>query len=135
MVMKKHELLERMAKDAGISRRSAQAALDAFTGAVRDSLKKKEGQVRVRDLGTFKVVSHKARIGVDPRTRQPIQIPAGRAPKFVPSQALRVSARGDGAGAVDDCSSVEGSVKRLLCRACGLPVLGELPFCKEHAIR
>jgi DNA-binding protein HU-beta len=134
MIMTRNELIERIAKDAGISKKSAAVALGALTGAIRDSLKQKEGRIRVRDLGTFKVVHRKARAGVDPRTRQPIQIPAGRVAKFVPSQALKGSVRGDGTGPVDKCGSVEGSVRRLLCRVCGLPVLGELPFCKEHAI-
>jgi DNA-binding protein HU-beta len=132
--MTKSELLQRIAMDAGISRKSAAVALEAFAAAVRDSLQQKEGRIRISDLGTFKVVSRKARTGVDPRTRQPIQIPAGKAAKFVPSRALRMSAKGGGAVPVDDCASVEGSIRKLMCRVCGLPVLGELPFCKEHAI-
>lgn len=32
----------------------------------------------------------------------------------------------------DVCAGIEDPVRRGLCKACGLPVIGEAPFCKEH---
>lgn len=31
-----------------------------------------------------------------------------------------------------DCESIQDPVRRTLCKACGLPVVGEIPFCKDH---
>jgi hypothetical protein len=32
----------------------------------------------------------------------------------------------------DTCAGIQDPVRRGLCKACGLPVIGEAPFCKEH---
>jgi DNA-binding protein HU-beta len=87
--MTKNELVNWMAKEAGITKKGAAAALDAFVKAIHDSLKKKTGKIRVADLGTFLVVHKKARTGVNPQTRQKIKIPARYAPRFKASKSLK----------------------------------------------
>jgi hypothetical protein len=32
----------------------------------------------------------------------------------------------------DPCEGIQDPVRRGLCKACGLPVIGHAPFCKEH---
>ncbi|HMK33535.1 MAG TPA: hypothetical protein VK463_00610 [Desulfomonilaceae bacterium] len=32
----------------------------------------------------------------------------------------------------DPCAEIRDPVRRGLCKACGLPVIGEAPFCKDH---
>jgi hypothetical protein len=32
----------------------------------------------------------------------------------------------------DRCTGIEDPVRRGLCKVCGLPVIGEAPFCKDH---
>jgi len=32
----------------------------------------------------------------------------------------------------DECAAIKDPVRRTLCQVCGLPVLGEAPFCKDH---
>jgi len=32
----------------------------------------------------------------------------------------------------DPCAGIADPVRRGLCKACGLPIIGEAPFCKEH---
>jgi hypothetical protein len=32
----------------------------------------------------------------------------------------------------DPCAHIEDPVQRALCKVCGLPVIGEAPFCKDH---
>jgi hypothetical protein len=39
-------------------------------------------------------------------------------------------ARGSG----DQCGAIKDPVRRTLCRACGMPVVGEAPFCKDHEL-
>jgi len=87
--MTKSELVTRIAEKAGITKKAAAASLDALVAAINDALKKKEGRIRVADLGTFKVVKKKARTGVNPQTRQKIKIAATKVPRFSPSRALK----------------------------------------------
>jgi nucleoid DNA-binding protein len=87
--MTKTELVNRIAEEAQITKKAAAAALNAFVTSVHDSLKTKDGEIRVSDLGTFKVVARKARTGVDPRTRAEIRIPAMTVPRFSASKALK----------------------------------------------
>ncbi len=87
--MTKAELINWMAKEAGITEKGAAAALDAFVKAIHGSLKKKAGKIRVADLGTFLVVHKKARTGVNPQTKAKIKIPAGNVPRFRASKSLK----------------------------------------------
>jgi DNA-binding protein HU-beta len=87
--MTKAELVDGMAKEAGITKKAAAKALTAFVKAIQGSLKKKGGKIRVADLGTFLVVHRKARTGVNPQTRKKIKIPAGNVPRFRASKSLK----------------------------------------------
>jgi len=87
--MTKAELVNAMAEQANITKKAAVAALNAFIGAVHESLKKKGGRIRVADLGTFAVSKRKARTGVNPQTRKKIKIPAMTVPRFSASKALK----------------------------------------------
>jgi nucleoid DNA-binding protein len=87
--MTKADLVSKIAKDAGISQKAADMVLKTFVGAIHESLKGPEEQIRIPDLGTFKVSQRKARTGVNPRTREKIEIPAGRAPGFTAAKALK----------------------------------------------
>ncbi|MGO9571817.1 MAG: hypothetical protein ACLP5H_30185 [Desulfomonilaceae bacterium] len=35
-------------------------------------------------------------------------------------------------GKVEMCGDIDDPVRRGLCRVCGMPVLGEVPFCQDH---
>jgi DNA-binding protein HU-beta len=85
----KSDLVSHIAKEAGITKKAAAAALDAFVGAVHASLKKKTGSIRVSGLGTFKVSQRKARAGVNPQTQKKVKIPAMKVPRFSASKTLR----------------------------------------------
>ncbi len=87
--MTKNELVDRIAKEASITKKGAAVVLGAFIKAVHDSLKKKEGKIRIPELGTFLLVHRKARTGVNPQTRKQIKIPAGNVPRFRASKSLK----------------------------------------------
>jgi len=87
--MTKAELVEKMAKDAGISKVAAATALNSFMEGVSKSLKKKEGKVTLVGFGTFSKVRRKARKGRNPQTGQPIRIKATNVVKFRPGKKLR----------------------------------------------
>ena len=61
--MTKAELIEQMAKDAGISKAAAGKALNSFQTSVTKALKKKNGKITLVGFGTFAKVRRKARKG------------------------------------------------------------------------
>jgi DNA-binding protein HU-beta len=87
--MTKAELVEKMAKDAGISKVAAAAALASFMDGVTKTLKKKDGKVTLVGFGTFTKVNRKARTGRNPQTGAPIKIKARSVVKFKPGKELK----------------------------------------------
>ena len=79
--MTKVELVEKMAKDAGISNAAAGKAINSFIGSIKKSLKKGD-KVTLVGFGTFSVAKRKARKGRNPRTGETITIKARKIPKF-----------------------------------------------------
>lgn len=77
-----------MAGKAGLTKKDANNVIDAMTSAITDSLVREE-RVTLVGFGTFQVAKRKARRGVNPRTRETIQIPAKKVSKFVPGKGLR----------------------------------------------
>lgn len=88
MAMNKTDLINSVASAAKLSKADSQRAVDAIINAVQNGLKKGE-EVRLVGFGTFKVTKRKATQGRNPRTGQPIQIPAKKLPKFSPGKALK----------------------------------------------
>lgn len=86
--MTKAELVEQMAKDAGISKVAASAALSSFMTNVTKALKKKDGKVTLVGFGTFAKVRRKARKGRNPQTGKAIKIKARNVVKFRPGKKL-----------------------------------------------
>ncbi|WP_317236639.1 HU family DNA-binding protein [Parabacteroides sp. FAFU027] len=89
IVMNKQELIDAMAEKAGISKADSKKALDAFTAVVAEELKK-EGKVALVGFGTFSVVEKSARTGINPATKQQIQIAAKKVAKFKPGADLDI---------------------------------------------
>ena len=87
--MTKAELIEKMAKDAQISKVAAAKALDSFMATTTKALKKKNGKVTLVGFGTFSKVRRKARKGRNPQTGAPIKIKACNVVKFKPGKKLK----------------------------------------------
>ncbi len=87
--MTKSELIDMMAKDAGISKVAAGAALNSFMDGVAKALKKKDGKVTLVGFGTFSKAHRKARKGRNPQTGAPIKIKARSVVKFKPGKKLQ----------------------------------------------
>ncbi|MFN0159740.1 MAG: HU family DNA-binding protein [Burkholderiales bacterium] len=86
--MNKAQMIDHMAKTADISKAAAGRALDAMIGAVKTSLRK-GGSVTLVGFGTFRVTKRKQRTGRNPRTNQPIKIPAAKVARFTPGKAFK----------------------------------------------
>jgi DNA-binding protein HU-beta len=89
--MTKEELVELMAKDAGISKAAAGKALGSFMDGVTRALKKKDGKVTLVGFGTFSKTRRKARKGRNPQTGEAIKIKAANVVKFKAGKKLKDS--------------------------------------------
>jgi DNA-binding protein HU-beta len=87
--MTKAEMVEKAAKEAGISKVAATAALSSYLDSITKALKKKDGKVTLVGFGTFQKVRRKARKGRNPQTGDPIKIKATNVVKFRPGKKLK----------------------------------------------
>jgi DNA-binding protein HU-beta len=90
--MTKAGLVDRMAKDAKVTKRAAEAALDSALKGVKDSLKRGK-KVTLVGFGSFGVGRRKARTGRNPQTGRTIRIPAARVVRFRPGGDLKKAVR------------------------------------------
>ena len=79
--MNKAELIDKIADGAGLSKADADKALTAFVEAVRSAVARDDA-VALPGLGKFSRTDRKAREGRNPRTGEPVHIPASKAVKF-----------------------------------------------------
>ena len=86
--MNKTELINAVAEKAGLSKKAAEAAVNATLSAITEGLKTEE-KVQLVGFGSFEVKQRAARIGRNPKTKEAIEIPASKAPVFKPSKALK----------------------------------------------
>jgi len=86
--MNKQELVAQVAKNADLSKTKAAEAVDAVISAIKASLKK-GNEVRLVGFGTFSVAKRAATTGRNPRTGEPIKIPASKQPKFKAGKDLK----------------------------------------------
>ncbi|MDE7204928.1 MAG: HU family DNA-binding protein [Lachnospiraceae bacterium] len=86
--MNKTELVAAMAEQADMTKKDAEKALTAFTEVVAKELKKGE-KIQLVGFGTFEVADRAARKGINPKTKEEIEIGASKAPKFKPGKALK----------------------------------------------
>ena len=86
--MNKGELIAKIAEESKLTKKAAEAALDAFVSSVEGALKKGE-KVQLVGFGTFEVRQRAARKGRNPRTKAEIKIPASKAPVFKAGKALK----------------------------------------------
>jgi DNA-binding protein HU-beta len=86
--MNKTQVVDEVAKAAGMTKKDAGAAVEAVLGTISGALKK--GQtVQLTGFGSFVVVKQKARMGINPQTKEKIKIAATKVPKFRAGKGLK----------------------------------------------
>lgn len=90
--MNKQAIVAKIAKDTGMSKVSAAAALDSLIDGITRSLKKGD-PVSFVGFGTFKTANRKARTARNPQTGDAIKIPKRRVPRFTAGKALKQAVR------------------------------------------
>ncbi|UCG94831.1 MAG: HU family DNA-binding protein [Candidatus Aerophobus sp.] len=78
----------REGRGRNVEKGTSREAVDAIISAITDSLGREE-RVTLVGFGTFQTMKRKARTGVNPQTREVINIPAKKVPKFRPGKGLR----------------------------------------------
>ena len=86
--MNKAQLIEVVAKESGLKKKEAEAAVNAFMEAVSVALEDGD-KVQLIGFGTFEVKDKPAREGHNPATGEKISIPASKRPGFTASKALK----------------------------------------------
>ena len=86
--MNKAEFVEAVAKATKLSKKDAEAAVNAYNETVTKALKKGD-KVTYVGFGTFDVGKRAARTGRNPQTGAEIKIKASKAPKFKAGKALK----------------------------------------------
>ena len=88
--MNKAELITKIAADSGLSKKDSEKALTAALNAIADSLKNGE-KVQLVGFGIFDVKVSAARTGRNPKTKEPVEIPASKVPQFKAGKLLKES--------------------------------------------
>ena len=86
--MNKGELISAVAEKAGLSKKAAEAAVNAFFESVEGALKKGD-KVSLIGFGNFEVKERAAREGINPLTKEKIKIAASKVPAFKAGKALK----------------------------------------------
>ena len=86
--MTKAEMIDQIAKEAGISKTQSKAAIDSFIGMCSKEVKGGRS-FRVSGLGTFSLKKNKARKGRNPQTGEVIKIKASKSMGFKPSSQIK----------------------------------------------
>ncbi len=86
--MTKTELVETLAEGLGLSKADAQNTLETTLAKITDGLIR-DKRVQIQGFGTFMAKLRKARMGRNPQTKEPIQIPESMTVTFRPGQALK----------------------------------------------
>lgn len=86
--MTKNELVEKVSKKVGLTKRASYDAVDTVFSQIREALAKGD-KVVITGFGTFKVRTRNTRVGRNPQTGSSIKIPSHRLAGFTAGKTLR----------------------------------------------
>src|SRR5713101_6333287 len=86
--MTKAELVEEVARAAELNKRDAEVIVETVFGSIIGALHKGE-KVELRGFGSFRTRERGPRRGRNPKTGEPVEVPAKRVPYFKPGKELK----------------------------------------------
>ena len=86
--MNKTELVTNVAAKAGLKKKDAESAVNAFMEVVQQAMVEGD-KVQLIGFGTFEVRERAERTGINPQTKQTIKIAASKNPVFKAGKALK----------------------------------------------
>lgn len=87
-MMNKLQLIDYVATEMKMSKREAANVVECIFGKIKENMKNGD-EVNVGGFGAFKVKERAGRKGINPKTRDRIDIAPSKAPSFRPSKALK----------------------------------------------
>jgi DNA-binding protein HU-beta len=84
----KQEFIQRVSAKSGLNSRDAGKAVDAFLETVTDALRSRDS-INFTGFGKFSAAARAARQGVNPRTKERVEIAATTVPKFTAGSQLK----------------------------------------------
>ena len=91
--MNKAELVDAIAGEANLSKTDAENALNAFINTIQNAVSAGD-KVTLPGFGTYAPTLRKARMGMDPRTREPVHIPERKSAKFSVGSKFKAQVQG-----------------------------------------
>ena len=86
--MNKTELIAAAAEKSGLSKKDTESALNAAIDVITAALTEGD-KIQLVGFGSFEVKNRAARTGRNPKTKEPIEIPASKLPMFKHGKALK----------------------------------------------
>ena len=86
--MNKNELIAAVAERSNLTKKDSEAAVSAMIEAISDALCEGD-KVQLVGFGSFEVKKRDARVGRNPKTKEPIEIPATKVPVFKAGKLLK----------------------------------------------
>lgn len=86
--MTKAELISAVAEKSDLTKKDSDKAVTAVIEAITEALVNGD-KVSLVGFGTFEVKNRAARKGINPRTKEPMPIPASKLPAFKAGKALK----------------------------------------------
>lgn len=84
----KDALIDAIALKADLSKRDVEMTIDTMVEVITDELRQ-DSKVTITGFGAFRVSKRAAREGINPQTKEKIQIPAMNLPKFTAGKVLK----------------------------------------------
>ncbi len=86
--MNKNELAEQLANQTNTSHAAALRSIDALTSIITSNVASGH-EVTLIGFGSFKPKARAARVGMNPKTKEAIKIPATTVPQFSPGKRFK----------------------------------------------
>lgn len=90
--MNKRELVDQLSEETTFSKKDVTRVLDSLTRVIGRTLKKGE-KISITGFGSFWISQRPARKGINPATKQRINLPAVSVPRFKAGKSLRETVR------------------------------------------
>ena len=86
--MTKAELIEEVSRVVEMTRKDSEMIVEAIFDSIVRAIRGGDN-IEIRGLGSFRIRERKPRVGRNPKTGTPVEVPAKRVPYFKPSKELK----------------------------------------------
>lgn len=86
--MTKADLIEEVCRTGHLTRKESETVIETVFDSIVDSLRAGD-KIEIRGFGSFRTRQRDARTGRNPKTGEPVAVPARRVPFFKPSKELK----------------------------------------------